>query len=124
MATDKRKKRIPEDQVGKQDAGPINCEGCDTLECHNCEENDRQWTTKEREHYRDVFLLLQHLAFNPKFHGDRRVLVFYQSLIPDGYRKLTLDERILMTEILSHSPVYLEIWMDKLKEHRIDSGES
>jgi hypothetical protein len=123
MVIDQRKNRIPKNQTDKPDAGPPHCEKCETLECHTCEANDRNWTTKEREHYRDVFSLLQHLAFNPKFHGDSRVLVFYQDQVPEGYRKLTPDERILMTEILSHSPVYVEIWMQKLKDHRIDSGE-
>lgn len=48
---------------------------------------------KEREQYKDVFLLLQHLAFNPKFHRDSRVLIFYKAEIPAGYRKLTYDGR-------------------------------
>jgi hypothetical protein len=123
MVIGKRQKRISENSSGKEAVSPLPCEGCDTLECHTCAENDRQWTAKEQEHYRDVFSLLQHLAFNPKFHGDSRVLVFYQDQVPEGYRKLTMDERILMTEILSHSPVYVEIWMQKLKDHRVESGE-
>jgi hypothetical protein len=117
------KNRIPEEQAENQDAGPIHCEGCDTLECHTCEENNRKWSAKEREQYKDIFLLIQHLAFNPKFHKECRVLVSYQKEIPEGYRKLTYDERILLTEILTHSPVYVEIWMEKLKAHLIASGE-
>lgn len=123
MVADLRKNSITENQAGKKDSRPLPCEECDTFECHTCRENDRPWNAKDREQYRDVFSLLQHLAFNPKFHGDSRILAFYQDQIPEGYRKLTMDERILMTEILSHSPVYLEIWMQKLKDHRIDSGE-
>jgi len=123
MVIGQRKNRTPKNQAGKQDSGPLQCEGCETLECHTCEENDRQWTVKEREQYRDVFSLLQHLAFNPIFHGTSRVLVFYRDQIPEGYRELTTDERILLTEILSHSPVYVEIWMQKLKDHRIESPE-